>query len=126
MLLFFAYEICKSKLPYLFINWIELQCFIRRGSSQLLMFIFISEKQLDKIKEDWIIFKFYLMDLIVPRSKLTGPSFAALYDRFTPSSPEDKKRNHKMFTDFVKNIQRVPGILQNVSHTQKSSSRAIL
>jgi hypothetical protein len=67
------------------------------------------------VKETWAIFKFYLMDSLVPGSKPNN--IAARYARFPLSSAEEVKSNVKLITDFTEKIQRKPGILQNVSVT---------
>ncbi len=81
---------------------------------------FISEQELDNIKESWIIFKFYLIDLIAPQSKNSksiGAAAAANYARSTLLRPQLIKKYHKVFADFVKSVQRMPGDLQNVFNT---------
>ena len=88
--------------------------------SQLLVHKFILEQELDNIKESWIIFKFYLIDLIAPQSKNSlsiGAAAAANYARSTRLRPQVIKKYHKVFADFVKSVQRMPGDLQNFLNT---------
>ncbi|KAK4020666.1 hypothetical protein OUZ56_002623 [Daphnia magna] len=61
-----------------------------------------TKKQLEKYRESWMVFKFYL-DSFSPESRPNRMPVA--YTDFTLSTPEEANRNRQMFLDFVTNLR---------------------
>lgn len=79
-------------------------------------FICISEKQLEKYKESWAVFKFYLDSFLLGSKPDQMP---AAHAGFTRSTPEEANRNRAMFMDFVTELHRTAGItLTSLPHTE--------